>query len=179
MPRTPTGFHWNPQDSLQLADQGDIVGRIMDRNPDGKKKKQRKPCPIPGKAALNDARDDPRSWWHVARLLSVGDFRERGDDLLSSDLAARPGWSLLGDQERHDVLDLGVRYLAVHELRPSAWDGRHPVDFGEALPDWSGAYLLMTLARHDPDRIRALDPPTWSKWAPAIVGAWVSAPDDG
>jgi hypothetical protein len=37
----------------------------------------------------------------------------------------------------------------------------------------------MTLARHDPDRIPALDPPTWSKWAPAIVGAWVSAPDDG
>ena len=130
-------------------------------------------------AALNDARDDPRSWWHVARLLSVGDFRERGDDLLSSDLTARPGWSLLGDQERHDVLDLGVRYLAAHKLRPSAWDGRHPVDLGQALPDWSGAYLLMTLASHDPDRIRTLDPPTWSKWAPAIVGAWVSAPDDG
>ncbi len=37
----------------------------------------------------------------------------------------------------------------------------------------------MTLASHDPDRIRALHPPTWSKWAPAIVGAWVSAPDDG
>ena len=52
--------------------------------------------------------------------------------------------------------------------------GKHPVDLGQALPDWSGAYLLMTLARHDPDRIRALDPPTWSKWAPAIVGAWVS-----
>ena len=125
-------------------------------------------------AALSAARDDPGAWWHVACRLSADDFGQRGDDLLSSDLTARPGWSLLNDQEQQDVLDLGILYLAVHELQPSAWAGRHQIETHLALPDWSGAYLLMTLARHDPGRIRALDPPTWKKWAPAIVGAWVS-----
>jgi hypothetical protein len=130
-------------------------------------------------AALSDARDDPGAWWHVACRLSTDDFGQRGDDLLSGDLTARPGWSLLNDQEQHDALDLGIRYLATHELQPSAWDGIHPVETHMALPDWSGAYLLMTLARHDPGRIRALDPPTWHKWAPAIVGAWVSPMNKG
>jgi hypothetical protein len=42
------------------------------------------------------------------------------------------------------------------------------------LPDWSGVYLLSTLARHSPERVKALAPETWRKWAPAITGAWSS-----
>jgi hypothetical protein len=71
--------------------------------------------------ALRDAGDDPGQWWHIARHLAGADSR----DLFSRDLTARPGWELLSAAQRQRVLDLGLRYLSVHQLRPSAWMG-HP-----------------------------------------------------
>ena len=66
----------------------------------------------------------------------------------------------------------------MHQLRPQEWAGRKQIAGGVALPDWSGVYLLTTLARRDPGQVQALEPAMWRKWAPAIVGAWSSPQDD-
>ena len=123
-------------------------------------------------AALDDAQADPAAWWHVASRLSVTDRGQADADLFTGDLTARPGWALLDDHDRSRVLDLGIDYLAVHQPRPREWAGCKQIRGGAALPDWSGAYLLTTLARHAPGRVRALDPVLWQTWAPAITGAW-------
>ena len=47
-----------------------------------------------------------------------------------------------------------------------------PGRFDDAVADWSGAYLLATLARHAPASLSAVTAATWRAWAPAIIGAW-------
>jgi hypothetical protein len=123
--------------------------------------------------ALRDAGGDPRQWWHVAEHLAASDAGGEGGPF-SGDLTARPGWPLLDAAQRQQVLDLGVRYLSVHKLQPQAWMGHPSVRGEEVIADWSGTYLLTTLARHDRARLAALPRPVWRAWAPAIIGAWTS-----
>ncbi len=128
-------------------------------------------------AVLGEARNDPDCWWRVAYWLAASDRDHGSGTVFSHDLTDRPGWPLLGEREHRDVLDLGVRYLTVHELQPSTWAG-HPSAGQQAVADWSGVYLLTTLADHDPGRLAALGENIWQAWAPAIVGAWNSGEED-
>jgi hypothetical protein len=128
-------------------------------------------------AALNRAQEDLESWWRIAYWLSVEDYGQVDDYLFTGDLTTRPGWSLLDDQERQQVFDLGIRYLGAHQLQPSTWIGRKQISVSQVLPDWSGVYLLTTLASHEPGRVQALQPPIWQEWAPGIVSAWASIQD--
>jgi hypothetical protein len=73
--------------------------------------------------ALDDAARDPGCWWLVARWLTASDDRN-SETLFSYDLTARPGWALLTEPQRQQVLDLGVRYLEIHQPQPSRWAGR-------------------------------------------------------
>lgn len=130
-------------------------------------------------AALTRTREDPDSWWRVVFWLSVEDYGQVDEYLFADDLTIRPGWSLLDDEERQQVFDLGVRYLTAHTLQPSSWIGRRQIAVSQVLPDWSGVYLLTTLASHDPGRVHTLEPSVWRKWAPGIVGAWVAIKDNG
>jgi hypothetical protein len=128
--------------------------------------------------ALDDAQADPAAWWHAATWLCATDRGPADVELFTGDLTTRPGWALLDHQDQARVLDLGIEYLSVHQLHPQEWAGRKQITGGVALPDWSGVYLLTTLARHDPGRVQALEPALWQKWAPAIIGAWSSNPDE-
>ncbi|HEY5362410.1 MAG TPA: hypothetical protein VIJ82_32795 [Streptosporangiaceae bacterium] len=128
-------------------------------------------------AALHAAVIDPGRWCHVAGCLAAPDVGGSGD-VLSWDLTARPGWLMLDAVQRQQVLDQGVLYLSAHQLTPSAWMGQAQVG-GQAIADWSGVYLLTTLAGHDPGRLAALSPATWRAWAPAIIGAWASDSEEG
>ena len=124
-------------------------------------------------AALNDAEADPSQWWHIARHLARSNLD--ASDLFSHDLTARPGWQLLSAAQRQQVLDLGLRYLLVHQLRPSAWAGHPSIradHMSDVIADWSGVSLLTTLTTHDSARLTALSPSAWRPWIPAIVGAW-------
>jgi hypothetical protein len=124
-------------------------------------------------AALHDTEADPGQWWHIARHLARGN--PDAGELFSHDLTARPGWQLLSAAQRQQVLDLGLRYLLVHQLRPPAWAGHPSIRAGymnDAVADWSGVCLLTTLTRHDPARLTALSPSAWQPWIPAIIGAW-------
>jgi hypothetical protein len=123
--------------------------------------------------ALRDAATDPGQWQQVARHLVPVNADSR--ELLSSDLTARPGWALLNAAQQQQVLDLGLLYLQQHQLRPSSWmgyDSFPPGQFGDAVADWSGVYLLATLARHAPASLSAVTAATWRAWTPAIMGAW-------
>lgn len=131
-------------------------------------------------AALRDAGADPGQWWHVARYLAPAGAG--AGELFSHDLTARPGWALLNAAQRQQVLDLGLLYLQQHQLRPSSWMGRPSIPAGhldDVTADWSGVYLLTTLARHAPAQLAVVSPATWRAWAPAIIGAWTVGGDDG
>jgi hypothetical protein len=103
-------------------------------------------------AALDDAGRDPGCWWLVARWLAADDT-DNPEAVFSSDLTSRAGWDLLSGPQRQDVLDLGVRYLAIHQPQSSRWAGRNAVPADHADPDWQGVYLLTTLAGHDQERL--------------------------
>lgn len=128
-------------------------------------------------AALDDAASDPGRWWLVARWLAADDV-DNPEAIFSFDLTARPGWDLLGESQRQDVLDLGVRFLALHRPEPSNWAGRATVPADQADPDWQGVYLLTTLASHDQTRLASFGAAVWHAWAPAIVGARSPASED-
>ena len=130
-------------------------------------------------AALGDARNDPAGWWRVALWLAARDSGLDDGTVFTHDLTARPGWSLLDDQERRDVLDLGIRYLAVHQIQPWGWIGRPSVSVDQVAADWSGVYLLTTLAIHDPRRLAGIEPSVWRACAAAIVSAWNSGGEEG
>lgn len=130
-------------------------------------------------AALGDARADPGCWWRVAVWLAAGDSGHDNGMIFSHDLTARPGWPLLDRKEREDVLALGIQYVNIHQVQPAAWIGRPKVPVALAAADWSGIYLLTTLATHSPQRLAAVTQPAWRSWAPAIVGAWDSGTGGG
>jgi hypothetical protein len=128
-------------------------------------------------AALHAAAIDPGQWRHVADRLAAPDVGGNGD-VFSWDLTARPGWLMLDAVQRQQALDQGLLYLSAHQLTPSVWTDQAQVG-GQAIADWSGVYLLTTLASHDPGRLAALSPATWRAWAPAIIGAWASDSEEG
>jgi hypothetical protein len=130
-------------------------------------------------AALHDAGADPTHWWRVAKHLAPA--RPSAGELFSHDLTARPGWILLDAIQRQQVLDIGLLYLQQHQLRPSSWKGHPSIPVGhldDAVADWSGVYLLSTLAEHDPVRLVDVAPATWRTWTSAIVGAWTMGGDE-
>lgn len=125
-------------------------------------------------AALDETRTDPASWWNLAWWLSATNGGHDGDGLFTEDLTGRPGWILLDEHQQEQVIESGITYLATHQPRPQDWAGRLQISSSAALPDWSGVYLLSTLAYLSPERVKALAPETWRRWAPAITGAWSS-----
>jgi hypothetical protein len=129
--------------------------------------------------ALAGARADPARWWQVAVWLAASDSGHDNGMIFSHDLTTRPGWSLLSGQERQDVLNLGIEYINIHQIEPSGWIGRAEVPVRQVAADWSGVYLLTTLATHNPAQLAAVTQPAWRSWAPAIMGAWSSGTEGG
>lgn len=130
-------------------------------------------------AALDDARADAGRWWRVALWLAAGGRGANGEAVFTHDLTTRLGWLLLDQQDRREVLDIGVRYLSAHRLESAEWMGRPSISGDQVLADWSGVYLLTTLADHHPRRLAALPAEVWQAWAPSVVGAWNSGGEAG
>ncbi|WP_432973586.1 hypothetical protein [Dactylosporangium sp. CA-233914] len=93
------------------------------------------------------------------------------EQLFSCDLTSRPGWSLLTPDEQQEILDRGLEYVSGHTPDPGLWLGKATIG-PNVIRDWSGVYLLTTLAYHAPDRLSRLSPTVWAQWAPAIANAW-------
>lgn len=117
--------------------------------------------------ALTAARGDVALWWQVANALAGDDSPE----MVSFDLTTRPGWSWLTPAEQRDVLDLGHQYVMRHRPEPESWLGQ-PSYPRAVFRDWTGVYLLATLAEHDRERLATLPGAIWSRWAPVIGGVF-------
>ncbi|PWR07430.1 hypothetical protein DKT69_34790 [Micromonospora sicca] len=119
-------------------------------------------------AAISAARQNLAAWTDIPIALVPPNQPE---PLLSCDLTARRNWSLLTAEEQREVLDRGLEYVTGHSPDPSLWLGKTSVGL-DVVRDWSGVYLLTTLARHAPERLGDLPLTTWARWAPAIANAW-------
>jgi hypothetical protein len=126
------------------------------------------------RSVLDACRADSQEWWRLAwTLASAGDRPLPTESPeFSHDLTRRTGWQHLTDQERREVIDMGLGYLAAHTPLPEHWHGKPTITISRVYPDWAGVYLMTTLAKHESDRLRGLDPESLIRWAPCIVGAW-------
>lgn len=122
-------------------------------------------------AVLDRTVSEPSTWWKITWLISFGGVGSANQRIFTHDLTRRPGWLLLSTTEQERVLDDGLNYLRTHQLNPAYWRQLESAAVGQVLPDWSGVYLMTTLIRHTPEKIRALDSAVWNRWAPAIVAA--------
>lgn len=122
------------------------------------------------RAAISAARQNLAAWADIPIAL-VPD-NEQPVPLFSCDLTGRRGWSLLSTDEQREVLDKGLEYVTGHFPDPGLWLGKTTIRL-DVIRDWSGVYLLTTLARHEPERLGDLPLTVWTQWAPAIANAWV------
>ncbi|WP_211589033.1 hypothetical protein [Allorhizocola rhizosphaerae] len=120
------------------------------------------------RAAIAASRHDHAAWADIPIALVPGPDRK---PLFFCDLTTRPGWTLLTSDEQREVLDRGLEYVTRHLPNPDLWLGKSSIGL-EVIRDWSGVYLLTTLARHAPRRLTDLPPTAWTWWAPAIANAW-------
>ncbi|GAB3219285.1 hypothetical protein GCM10027447_01780 [Glycomyces halotolerans] len=119
--------------------------------------------------AVATATRDPDRWWQIPfRLLGTS----QDSDWLRFDITEHEGWADLDTAAQEQILEIGCNYLETHDLNPAAWQGAASISPNLVLPDWSGVFLLATLACHWPDRLARLDPTAWARWAPAIIGSW-------
>jgi hypothetical protein len=127
-----------------------------------------RPDPAALRAAIAAARQDLAAWTDIPIALVLDNEPE---PLFLCDLTSRPGWSLLTSDEQREVLDRGLEYVTGHSPDPGLWLGKTSIGL-DVVHDWSGVYLLTTLARHAPERLSDLPPTVWTRWAPAIANAW-------
>jgi hypothetical protein len=121
--------------------------------------------------ALAAAEGDPAEWWKVLYWLSI-EAGGTSDALFAHDLRSRPGWALLSNSDQSRVVEVGLRHLRTHSPDPDNWRGRSQITTGTVTGDWGPVYLLTTLAKHEPQRIRDLEAPVWERLSSAIVAAW-------
>lgn len=120
------------------------------------------------KATIAAARDELTAWPDVPIALAQG----ISQSLVSCDLTERPGWPVLDADEQQNVLDRGLQYVIQHSPTPAMWLGKTSIGL-DVLRDWSGVYLLTTLARHAPNRLTAIPAEAWARWASAIANAFM------
>ncbi|RLK09511.1 hypothetical protein DER29_6015 [Micromonospora sp. M71_S20] len=121
------------------------------------------------RTAISAARQDLAAWADIPIALMPDN--EQPVPLFSCDLTARRGWSLLTSDEQREVLNRGIEYVTGRSPDPGLWLGRASIGL-DVVRDWSGVYLLTTLARHAPERLGDLPLTAWARWAPAIANAW-------
>ncbi|WP_254897368.1 hypothetical protein [Amycolatopsis sp. Hca4] len=129
--------------------------------------------------ALANLAAEPGSWWRIPWLLAGGTGNY--DDIVegtASDLTRRPGWAEFNIDERRLVLAAGLVYLHTHHPSAATWWTAKTWTSGEVLPDWSGVYLLATLAEHFSELLDGLPDEVWARWMPSIVATPVFGGDD-
>lgn len=161
----------------QSATGHDVLARCLvrltapptdDEQETGEQEPEDRPDPVALRAAILAARQNLAAWADIPIALARG--REL-QPLFFCDLTSRPGWSLLTTDEQREILDRGLEYVTGHSPDPGLWLGKTSIGL-DVVRDWSGVYLLTTLARHAPQRLSGLPPTAWARWAPAIANAW-------
>jgi hypothetical protein len=123
-------------------------------------------------SALRRVETDIESWSRIAHLLAFDEHNDPGPHAVTYDLTQRPGWATLTPEDRQLVLRTGVAYVSSHQPTAGTWSGSKTVSPDQVLADWSGVFLMATLACHAPRQLAELELGVWERWAPAIVAAW-------
>ena len=129
-------------------------------------------------ATMAGARGDLEQWWKAVALLSYDENAVCPQGHFVHDLTSRPGWTRLASDEQRWFLERGIEYLDGHQPNTDSWASSDRIVAGEVLPDWSGVFLLVTLAKHSPDQLVSISAQTWAKWIPALVAAWRDVDSD-
>ncbi len=109
------------------------------------------------------------AFWHLNLNLSVEPGQNRYTRDFQSDLTKFPGWEAADETVRERVMNAAERYLVDGDPVPNQWFGQSKFN----RPAAAGYRALRLLAEHLPDRLAALGPEVWSRWAPIIV-SWPS-----
>ncbi|MEU4667507.1 hypothetical protein AB0F91_05930 [Amycolatopsis sp. NPDC023774] len=131
------------------------------------------------RTALANLDAEPGSWWRIPRLLA--DDAGNCNDIIEAtapDLTSRPGWAELGTDERRLVLAGGLVYLHTHRPTAGTWWTAKTWTSGVVWPDWSGVYLMATLAEHFSELLEGLPGEVWTRWMPSTVATPVFGGDE-
>ncbi|MCW3471041.1 hypothetical protein OMK68_15530 [Rhodococcus pyridinivorans] len=119
--------------------------------------------------ALTRARSDISMWWDIAVAL-VGNLESTDYDVLFGwDLTSKPMWSSMTPEEQETCLQLGLDYINSRHPDPDHWSELTGLSLDDVMPDWSGAYLLATLAVHHPDLLADVQPSAWASWSSVLL----------
>jgi hypothetical protein len=84
---------------------------------------------------------------------------------LDDDLTELPAWQLLNPEEQNRVVDAAARYLQEGSAGNDAWIEGGPFQ----RPALAGYKAAVLLAKRAPDRLEALPPEVWARWAPVVT----------
>lgn len=119
--------------------------------------------------ALTRARSDINMWWNVAVAL-VGNLEATDHDVLFGwDLTSKPMWSTMTPEEQEHILKLGLDYVNSRNPDVDHWSELKNFSLDDVMPDWSGAFLLATLAAHHPDLLADVEPSAWTPWSSVLL----------
>jgi hypothetical protein len=109
------------------------------------------------------------AFWHLNLDLSVEPGQNRYTRDFQSDLTKFPGWEAADETVRERIFNAAEHYLVAGDPVPDQWFGQRKLNHAAA----AGYRALRLLTEHLPDRLAALGPEVWSRWAPIIV-SWPS-----
>jgi hypothetical protein len=108
------------------------------------------------------------SWWMLNLDLTLEPTSSHYGDEFEADLTALPGWGAANTDVRDALVDAAERYAVEVSPRPETW-----VKESERLnvyrPDFAGFRALHLLLTRAPQRLEALPPYVWVKWAPVVA----------
>lgn len=119
--------------------------------------------------AISRARSDITTWWDVAVAL-VGDLEAVDYEIYFGwDLTRKPMWPIMTHEEQKELLQLGLDYVNSRHTDVNHWSELESFSSEDVMPDWSGVFLLATVAAHHPHLLAAVEPNAWISWSSALV----------
>jgi hypothetical protein len=111
------------------------------------------------------------AFWRM-NLAILGTSRGGPHPLLSADLTQLPAWATAEQDVRARIVAAAEWYLSTADPKPERWFETNMIFH----PAWAGYRALVLLAGLAPDRLEALGPHPWRRWAPIII-AWPAGTD--
>lgn len=107
-------------------------------------------------------------FWELNRLLLVDPNTRRYRGELEMRLTSLPGWQLLDDEDRGQVIEAAKAYVASQRSQPERWLGTTTL-WRPAVAGYRALVLLLDFGHLD--YLQDLPPEVWAEWAPVIVSA--------
>ncbi len=144
-----------------------------ERNQNDRRSRRGKPLQPPPDERVRRLLDefeagDVSAWWRlVCYDLTLGATDEWffSDRQAQPDITRLPGWQNADEATRQRLIEAAVRYLRQVKSQPRKWLGKKQ----KWLPDAAGHKALRLLELRARERLLALTPDEWARWAPVVV----------